>query len=525
MFHRINSTMKNKNAIISFPICLLLTLLILPFDNTVQAQENEDLLLAINFDNNNFPGLSESGAKLMYVEGIKSMGLDLVNSSSIPQLIDIGTEWFSNRKDFSVSVWIRSEVCNSDTAIILSNADFRKNDMGIYGKRRNSNGFTLYSCNGTWGWNIGNGELFYNYEPVTKDQPIADEKWHQIVFTYNAALKEVCLYYDGINRAILSIGDLSNRDFTSDRPMVIGKDENIPEYGSFPGIIDQLQVWGISLSQKQIQKKFEKYATMVKEPEIKGDVLTVLNWNIWHGGTHFSKDKDGFDGAERIVEMIKDSGADIVLMQETYGAGSKVSSSLGYYYYEASSNIGAVWGANLSVMSRFPIEESYMIEKRSNYGKNYAFNNGGVKIKLSKKKNILAFSNWYNGGKPEDLEGALKGWENLLSNADNIPIVWGGDFNSVSHLDDGLGESGHSKLMINAGFTDSYRQLYPDPKKYPCLTAPRFEDRIDFIYYKGSKLKITEAGAIIDDFKGKLKNPGYPSDHLGIISKFKISNK
>ena len=58
--------------------------------------------------------------------------------------------------------------------------------------------------------------------------------------------------------------------------------------------------------------------------------------------------------------------------------------------------------------------------------------------------------------------------------------------------------------------------------KYPCFEAPRNEDKIDYIYYNGSKLKLTESGKIIQDFKGKLKNPGYPSDHLGITAKFEI---
>lgn len=489
----------------------------------IQAQNNDHQLLLLNFEDKDKSYLNESTAKLVYKSGIKGQGLDLEKSNFIPSLKSLGSDWFSNQKDFSISIWVKSTRVSTDTTIILSNADFRKKDMGIYGKRRIGKGFTLYSTNGAWGWNIGNGNAHYNYEPIVSDQPIADNRWHQLVFTYKASLKEVRLYYDGINRAILSIGDLYNEDFASNRPLKIGKDEGVIKYSSFPGIIDQVRISAMTLSQKQVRKAFKKHAKIQGEPELKNDVLTVLNWNIWHGGTHFLKDKDGFDGVERIIEMIKESDADIVLMQETYGAGSIISSSLGYYYYEASSAIGAVWGANLSVMSRFPIDVAYLIDKPSNYGKNYAFNNGGVKIKLNKKKNILAFSNWYNGRKPEDLDGALKEWGELLNKADDIPIIWTGDFNSISHLDDGIGKSGHSKLLTNNGFTDSFRELYPDPKKYPCITAPGFRDRIDYIYFKGSSLELIEVGKLIDDFKGKLKNPGYPSDHLGITAKFKIN--
>ncbi|MGX1928570.1 LamG-like jellyroll fold domain-containing protein [Flagellimonas sp. 2504JD4-2] len=512
--------MKNSNYLVYvFLLILVGSLQFVP--NSVYAQKNEDVLLNLDFDQNTFSGLGKSYKNQKYDSGIEGQGLDLLDSEAIPALTGLGREWFTDQKDFSVAIWVKSEVKSKDTTIILSNADFRKDDMGIYGKRRIHKGFTFFSCNGSWGWNIGNGKSHYNYEPLVIDQPVADGKWHQIVFSYKAGRKEARLFYDGVNRATLSLGDLADKDFASPNVLHIGSNGN--SHASFPGIVDEVQVWKKALSHDQVQKLFTDHREMIQEPEIQNEVLTVLNWNIWHGGTHFLKDRDGFDGVERIIELIRQSGADIVLMQETYGAGSRISSSLGFYYYEASSAIGAVWGANLSVMSRFPIEEVYMIEEASNYGKNYAFNNGGAKIRLSENKSVLVFSNWYNANKPEDLEGALKGWESLVKNTDSIPIVWAGDFNSVSHLDDGIGKSGHSKLMTNEGFSDAYRELYPDVEEYPCLTAPSGKNRIDYIYYKGAKLKLMEAGALVKDFKGKFKHSGYPSDHLGITAKFKLN--
>lgn len=59
-------------------------------------------------------------------------------------------------------------------------------------------------------------------------------------------------------------------------------------------------------------------------------------------------------------------------------------------------------------------------------------------------------------------------------------------------------------------------------RRSTCITAPGFSDRIDYIYYKGQGLKLVESETIIPDFKGRDKNLGYPSDHFGIISKFKI---
>ncbi len=488
--------------------------------------ESKNLILSFDFEEqSDSPFSDNSSIHPIYSSGIDGRCLDMGRSTLLSGLRYTDTTWFSNNKDFSVSVWVKAIKKSLDTTVIISNSDFRKEDAGIYGKRRTNNGFTLYSYNGAWGWNIGNGLLHYLYEPISQDQPIADNEWHQIVFTYNSTLKEVRLFYDGINKAVIHTGDLDERNFISDLPLRIGGDELVsPSYRSFNGMIDEFQVWGSTLSPKYIRKEFEKYSKFSDEPELETDYLTIVNWNIWHGGTHFTKDKDGFDGIDRITELIRNAGADIVLMQETYGAGSRISSSLGYYYYEAGSTIGAVWGANLSVMSRFPIENAYMVEERSNYGNNFAFNNGGIKIRLSKHKSVIAFSNWYNGRKPEDLEAALKSWSGLITAADTIPIIFGGDFNSISHLDDGLGKSGHSKLMIEAGFSDSYRQIHPDKTKYPGYSNGGSSARIDYIYYIGKGLELHEAGPIVPNFKGKeSRTPGYPSDHLGIVAKFKVN--
>jgi len=506
-------------------LCALILLVLIPSCKDQYSENLENLLLSLDFNGSDELEFSDSNAKqLVYSAGVEDKGLNLESGFSIPALRNTDTTWFSDKKNFTVSIWIKSNSAAPEPTIILSNADFRKKDAGIYGKRRTNKGFTIYSYKGAWGWNIGNGVLHYLYEPIVEDQPIADNHWHLLVFTYNALLKEIRLFYDGINKAVLHIGDLDDHDFMSTLPFQLGScRDNSTIYRSFQGVIDKVRIWETVLSPENVRNEFERYSECKDEPELETDILTVLNWNIWHGGTHFTKEKDGFDGIERITELIRNSDADIVLMQETYGAGSRISSALGFYYYEAGSTIGAVWGANLSVMSRFPMENAYMLEERSNYGNNYAFNNGGVKIRLSKKKSVIAFSNWYNGSKPEDLEGALISWDKLVSDADNVPIIWGGDFNSISHLDDGIGKSGHSKLMAKAGFIDSYRKFHPDIVSYPGYSNGGYSTRIDYIYYKGIKLDLAEAGPIIPNFNGKeSRTPGYPSDHLGIVAKIRV---
>lgn len=64
--------------------------------------------------------------------------------------------------------------------------------------------------------------------------------------------------------------------------------------------------------------------------------LTVLSWNVWHGG--HSKTYSG-KGCEGTIGILKKSNADVILMVETYGAAPMVSDSLGYSYSLISDNL------------------------------------------------------------------------------------------------------------------------------------------------------------------------------------------
>lgn len=485
----------------------------------------EDQVIFLNF--NDRKGVnSEHGENIQFVDGLDQLALKLDADSFYPMNSDSCLSLLSNKHDFSINVWIKSSHSSHDTSLILSNAVFSNKEVPYYGPRRVNNGLSFYNCNGSWGWNLGNGEQHFIYEPLDTDQPINDNEWHMLTFTHNAAQSEVRLFYDGINKATIHIGDMVKQDFYSKLPLCIGSNSfNNDEYSTFCGAIEDLSVWNKILSPSMVQKEYAKYRKVDEAPVLNSNTIKVLNWNIWHGGTHYSNEKDGFDGINRTVELIQEAEADIVLMQETYGAGSQISSQLGYYYYEAGSCIGAVWGANLSVMSRFPIQEVYMIEEKSNYGKNYAFNNGGAKIRLNDDEQIIVFSNWYNGNKPDDVEGTLSAWENLIDNTDSIPVIFGGDYNAISHLDDKLEGSEHSRLMVNAGFIDSFRHLYPNVETHPGYTFNTSKRRIDYIYFKGTSLTVKEVKPIVSNFKGKGKlTPGYPSDHLGLVATFKLNS-
>ena len=55
-----------------------------------------------------------------------------------------------------------------------------------------------------------------------------------------------------------------------------------------------------------------------------GKTLTVLSWNVWHGGHSKTYPEKGCKGT---IDILKKSEADVILMVETYGAAPMVAVS------------------------------------------------------------------------------------------------------------------------------------------------------------------------------------------------------
>lgn len=268
--------------------------------------------------------------------------------------------------------------------------------------------------------------------------------------------------------------------------------------------IDELSIWNRTISAEEVLTSYSKHVKVKpikQEKNLKN--LTLGVWNIWHGGKHFSTDKDGWDSRLRIVEMLKDNNADVILMQESYSSGDFIASELGYYYATTSDWDYCFQGANISVMSRFPIIEIKVFQETE-------FNNVAVKLAISETQEIYAMSNWYGMAQFPLVYDFHK---TRFENSDKTPILFGGDFNAVPHTDGG--NSPASKKMLEEGFSDAFRSLYPDVDKYPG-PSHRSGSRIDQLYYKGSGLKNISTEVI------STWPTGFPSDHFLIISTFKL---
>ncbi len=267
--------------------------------------------------------------------------------------------------------------------------------------------------------------------------------------------------------------------------------------------MDKLTIWEKTLSPAAILESYRQFKS-TKEPRLKKKLkyLTVGVWNIWHGGIHWNKDEDGWDSRQRIVEMLRKRKVDVVLMQETYSSGDFIAAELGYYYATTSDWDYRFQGSNISVISRYPIEEIQVNEKTE-------FNNVAVKLAISKTQKAWAMSNWYG---MQQFPTVYDFHADRFATTEEIPVFFGGDFNAVPHTDGG--DSPASRKLLEAGFTDAFRSLNPDPAMQPGLTH-RSGSRIDQLYYKGAQLQNLSTEVISTWLTG------FPSDHYLIVSKFR----
>ena len=125
-----------------------------------------------------------------------------------------------------------------------------------------------------------------------------------------------------------------------------------------------------------------------------------------------------------------------------------------------------------------------------------------------------------------------------------VPVFVVGDFNEPSHLDwtEAAARIGRHPIkvayptsteMARAGFSDSYRTIYPDEMKNPGLTwSPKYKaddprthlDRIDFVYFKGNGLKVTNVKIIGENKENAdMVVTPYPSDHRAVVASFKLT--
>jgi len=205
-----------------------------------------------------------------------------------------------------------------------------------------------------------------------------------------------------------------------------------------------------------------------------------------------------------IAKMLQVENVDVIMMQETYSSGDFIAAELGYYFATTVDWDYLNQGANISVPSRHPIKEVHVQEDSP-------FQNVGVKVAISRTQDLYVMSNWYGMGQFSEV---FDFHEARFGESGTIPTLFAGDFNAVPHTDGG--ENPASLALLEVGFIDAFRSLYPDVEEYPGASH-RSGRRIDQLYYKGIGLKNTSTRVI------STRPGGFPSDHFLILSTFDLN--
>lgn len=303
--------------------------------------------------------------------------------------------------------------------------------------------------------------------------------------------------------------------------------------------------------------------------------LKVLTWNTMHYGWDQQTEELKQYRDRALVEIMLASGADVLLVQETYGCYERFLELLPKGWH------GALLGSCNSVYSRYPIvrtSDVYRTEDRfygTATGWNYAkgdvspFTIGVAEIDVrGQRVRVCPIAmNWQpycvkfpldmspedalaweaaaqpNGGRPrpQAMASILASIRDMVDGADDVPIVIGGDFNSQSHLDwtevtkDFPTHVGRvipwqvSTKMVEAGFVDTFRKVHPDPSKNYGVSVKDFDHpvRLDYIYAKGRKLTVVDSELVFEPYLKPVTYRGrtwdrYPSDHGFFMTTFDL---
>lgn len=451
--------------------------------------------------------------------------------------------------DFTFSLWIKLNGESTHYPVLASNKDW---SSGKYTDMTKSNNFgtTLNSGinkgwaivtqpNGAWAWNLGTGKSRLDYQPTAQRQSIADGNWHLLSFCYIKERNEVRLFFNGKNVAIYSLS--SAPSFHSELPTHLFQDGKGKQTQLLGLKLHEIEatITDRALSDKEVEQLYlAKHPNKSPSPLPAVSKLKVMAWNIWHGGRH----NGVVTGVQQTVDIIKDSGADIICMQETYGSGPIIADRLGYYFHLRSTNI--------SILSRYPLGKTYDLFQ--------GFRLGGVEVFPSENQKLNIFSLWIHylpawrsdSAKPnadatqlvknewktraKEIQIILKEIQPLSEKADQVPVIIAGDFNSPSKLD-WIDDTAiwHNNLsvdwpvsaqMLEAGYTDTFRHLHSNPSKtsnnrHWIGGAEKLTWRIDYIYSKGKNIK-----ALHSEMWNQW-NKIWPSDHPLVLTEFSLSPK
>ena len=282
--------------------------------------------------------------------------------------------------------------------------------------------------------------------------------------------------------------------------------------------------------------------------------VSVMSYNIHRGGVVMLKQP-----LSQTAKVIRSAKADIVGIQETR-------SPRGDKLVELAKLLG--WnhdmGNGSNILTRYKIIKSLVngIKVELDSGREaYVFNLHlpshpyqpyqllGIRPKWHKHKFDIEFIKteteaikWAKKARGREVTKLLRNIRSISDKQASVFVV--GDFNEPSHLDwtARAAKAGrhpikveypHSLAMTKAGFADAYRTIYSNEMENPGYTWSSFykfddptthHDRIDFVYFKGKGIRLTEVKIVGETQKdADIVISPYPSDHRAVVADFRLT--
>ena len=237
------------------------------------------------------------------------------------------------------------------------------------------------------------------------------------------------------------------------------------------------------------------------------------------------------------LRVIQDLNPDIIGLQESYGVGLDIATSLGYCYYGDEES-------SVAFLSKYEIDfiddgyiKIYLNEEQTiNFFNVHftAYPYQPYQIRDGELTTVWQIEHESEETRRDEFQALLDDLHPLIKDEEIILV---GDFNEPSHLDwtleaanQGLNFGFEVNWPISSnleliGMVDAYRQKFSNPIEYPGFTWTPFQsineihDRIDFIYYSG-KIELQEIYLVGPDYLSDIVIDYYESDHRAVFSKF-----
>ena len=257
---------------------------------------------------------------------------------------------------------------------------------------------------------------------------------------------------------------------------------------------------------------------------------------------------DARAGVDKMVDLIKTTGADLVGLQEVNLSTKELATKLGMNFVQQDKRTG--------ILSRYPIgpltANKYGVAVTLPDGQKVGFFNAHTTSFPNQPHQLLHLP--IAGGPGIDTEKQAVWWadrtrgrefRNIVGDADKLglPAIAVGDFNEPSHLDwtqEAADIKRHpikvdwpgSKTLEAGGFKDSYRVANPDVIAKPGNTwTPTTKiddpndhhDRIDFVMYRGDALVLKSSQIVGENTENAdIVIDPYPTDHRAVLSTFEV---